>query len=135
VLPEHEKIYLSLTGQKQLLEEAFLRLGNEARDFYEGLKARRRAAAGYHLQRILKYADRYGTDVVAGAMAHAGRYGAYGADSILLIIQGKGLPKTSPGSTKKIPENIRQWLRGAAVEKQPPSFYDKLLKKIEEEDK
>ena len=133
VLPEHEEVYRSVTGQKRLLEEAFLRLGDDAGVFYEGLKTRRRAAAGYHLQRILKYADRYGTDVVAGAMAHAARYGAYGADSILRILMGKGLPKSIAGAAPQLPENVRQWLRGAVVEKQTPGFYDKLLKTLEEE--
>ena len=50
--------------------DAFMRLGEPATAYYEGLRKQRRAAAGYHLQRILKFADRYGSDVVAGALAY-----------------------------------------------------------------
>ena len=129
VLPEHEQIYKKVTGQSQLLEKAFLRLGEPATTYYEGLKKQRRAAAGYHLQRILAYADRYGSDVVAGALAHAERYSAYSADAVLRILTGKK-PKANI-SQKNIPENIRQWLRSCAVEKQEQGFYDNL---IDEED-
>lgn len=127
VLPEHEKIYKKMTGQRQLLKNAFLRLAEPAMTYYEGLKKQRGAAAGYHLQRILQYADRYGHDVVAGAIAHANRYGAYSADSVLRIIQGKKLNKKI--ATQSVPENIRQWLRACAVEKQDPSLYDRLILK------
>jgi len=95
--------------------------------YYEGLKKQRGVAAGYHLQRILQYADRHGHDVVAGALAHASRYGAYSADSVLRIIQGKKLNKKI--ATESVPENIRQWLRACAVEKQDPSLYDRMIHK------
>jgi hypothetical protein len=136
VLPEHEQIYKKMTGQRQLLKNAFLRLGESAMTYYEGLKTKRGAAAGYHLQRILQYADRYGHDVVDGALAHASRYGAYSADAVLRIIQGKKLNKKI--ATETIPENIRQWLRSCAVEKQDPDLYDRMIHKNnedEEEDK
>jgi len=129
VLPEHEQIYKKITGQRQLLKNAFLRLGEPAMTYYEGLKKQRGAAAGYHLQRILQYAERHGHDVVAGALAHAGRYGAYSADAVLRIIQGKKLKQGSPMATAVVPENIRQWLRACAVEKQDPGLYDQLVKK------
>ena len=129
-MPEHEQIYKKVTGQSQLLEKAFLRLGEPATTYYEGLKKQRRAAAGYHLQRILAYADRYGSDVVAGALAHAERYGAYSADAVLRILTGKK-PKANI-SQKNIPENIRQWLRSCAVEKQEEAFYDHLIDEEEE---
>lgn len=127
VLPEHEEIYKKMTGQRQLLKNAFLRLGEPAMTYYEGLKKQRGVAAGYHLQRILQYADRYGHDVLTGALAHASRYGAYSADAILRIIQGKKLNKKI--ATESVPENIRQWLRACAVEKQDPSLYDRLILK------
>jgi hypothetical protein len=132
VLPEHEKIYKKMTGQRQLLKNAFLRLGEPAVNYYEGLKKQRGVAAGYHLQRILKYVDRHGHDVVAGALAHAIRYGAYSADSVLRIIKGKRLNKKI--ATESVPENIRQWLRACAVEKQDPGLYDKMIPKNNEDE-
>ena len=133
ILPEHEEMYKKMTGQRQLLKNAFLRLGEPAMTYYEGLKKQRGAAAGYHLQRILQYADRYGHDVVAGALAHAGRYGAYNADAVLRIIQGKTLKQGARIAAVTVPENIRQWLRACAVEKQDPGLYDKMLHKHNED--
>jgi hypothetical protein len=63
-----------MSGQTQLLKNAFLRLGKPALSYYDGLKKHRGAAAGYHLQRILTYVDRHGSDVVTGAMAHGRSY-------------------------------------------------------------
>lgn len=83
ILPEHEKEYKKTSGQKQLLESAFLRFGESARAYYQGLQEEKKVAAGYHLQRILKLANRYGQDVVSGALNYAARYGAYSADAVL----------------------------------------------------
>lgn len=126
ILPEHQEIYRKMTGQKQLLEDAFLRLGEPATLFYEGLQKTRKGAAGYHLQRILKYADRHGSDVVAGALSYAAKYQAFSADSVLRIITGKKL-KEEKRVEPKIPENTRQYLRAYVVEKQTLRHYDQLL--------
>jgi len=133
VLPEHEAMYKKMTGQRRLLQDAFLRLGEPAQRFYEGLQKTRKAAAGYHLQRILQYVDRYGSDVVAGALAYAARYSAFSADVVLRIISGKKLKKGRQHVDVKVPENVRQWLRAYAVEKQNPSHYDDLLKEKDNE--
>jgi transposase len=127
VLPEHEKIYQQITGQHQLLKEAFLRLGEPAQSYYEGLKKERGAAAGYHLQRILKLTDRYGSEIVVGALAHAMRYGAYSAEAVSRLIQGKTLRGKPQGSQANVPENIREWLRSCAVEDQDLRVYDQLI--------
>lgn len=129
VLPEHEEIYKKMTGQCELLKNVFLRLGEPAMTYYDGLKKQRGVAAGYHLQRILQYVDRHGQDVVAGALAHASRYGAYSADAVLRIIQGKRLKQNQRIATETIPENVRQWLRSCAVEKQVPGLYDRIIDK------
>ena len=63
---------------------------------YEGLKTRRGQGAGYHMQRLLRLADRYGADVVCGAMAHAARYGNYSAHAVTRVIGGRGLPRPQP---------------------------------------
>ena len=126
VLPEHQEIYKKMTGQKRLLEEAFLKLGEPAVGFYEGLKKTRKAAAGYHLQRILQYADRHGSDVTAGALCYASKYQAFSADAVLRIITGKKL-KQQKRVEPKIPENTRQYLRAYVVEKQSLRHYDQLI--------
>jgi len=125
-------MYKTMTGQKALLEEAFLRLGPPARAFYEGLRQTRKAAAGYHPQRILQYADRHGADVVAGAMAYATKYGAFSAEAVFRIISGKTLNLKT--ANERVPENVRQWLRSYAVETHNPDHYDALVDQQEEND-
>jgi hypothetical protein len=134
VLPEHEKAYKEITGQHQLLKDAFLRLGPQAQTYYEGLRRERGGAAGYHLQRILQLADRCGSDVIAGALAHAMRYGAYSAEAILRITRGKPLKVNRQTPAQIVPEDIRNWLRSCAVENQDPQFYDHLIGEILDED-
>lgn len=134
VLPEHEAAYRGSSFQSELLAKAFLRLGEPAKTYFDGLKRERGKAAGYHLQRILKMADRHGSDVVAGAMSHAERHGVYSADAVTRVIYGKAIKKKGPTRMiEDVPENIRQWLRSCAVEKQKLSSYDKILE--EDEDK
>jgi transposase len=136
ILPEHENAFKILTSQSTLLKTAFLRIGAPAKTYYEGLKRQKGSAAGYHLQRILKMTDRYGADVVAGALSYAERYGAYSADSIIRVIHGKTLRrkgKKLPVSTH-VPENIKQWLRSYTVEKQDLASYDELISQTEGEE-
>jgi len=134
VLPEHEKAFKEITGQHQLLKEAFLRLGPQAESYYEGLRRERGAGAGYHLQRILQLADRYGSDVIAGALAHAMRYGAFSADAVLRVTQGKALRPNQQAPAQTIPEEIKNWLRSCAVESQDPHFYDQLIGEARDKD-
>ena len=133
VLPEHEAMYKKMTGQKKLLENAFLCLGEAAHMFYDGLQKTRKAAAGYHLQRILQYADRYGADVVAGALAYAGQYNAFSADAVLRIVSGKKLKTGKPQTEAGIPESARQWLSAYAVETQSLTYYDQLIAEDKDE--
>jgi transposase len=136
ILPEHENAFRKLTHQSKLLETAFLRIGEPAKTYYEGLKKHRGSAAGYHLQRILKMADRYGSDVVAGALSYAQRYGAYSADSIIRVIHGQSLRRKGKplAVSSNIPENIKQWLRGCAVEHQDLASYDRMISQIADEE-
>jgi hypothetical protein len=127
VLPEHEKAFWERTPSRRLLEQAFVRLGAEARTYYEGLKGQRGRGAGYHLQRILRLADRHGAQVVCGAMAHAARYGNYGADAVARIIAGRPMPRSPSGPSAPAvlpPERVRRWLRGMDVEQKNLSDYD-----------
>ena len=127
VLPEHEKAWRGSHFQSNLLQNAFIRLGESAGDYFNGLKESRGSGAGYHLQRILKLADRYGSDVVSGAMAHAQRHGIYSADAVSRIIHGKELRKKGRLIPEDVPENIRQWLKSCSVENQKSSSYDDLI--------
>ena len=130
VLPEHESIYKKMTGQSQLLKEAFSRLGDVSEQYYQGLKDTKRSAAGYHMSRILKYADRYGTDVVSGALARSARFDAYSADAVLRIIQGKKLKTSNKRAvSRSIPPNVRDFLRTCSVEQDKPGQYDNLINK------
>jgi hypothetical protein len=78
---------------------------------------------------------RYGSDVVAGALAYAMRYGAYSADSVIRIIHGKALKQKGRALLKNVPENIKDWLRSCAVEDHDLGFYDKFIKGTETNDK
>jgi len=132
ILPEHEAAYRGSSFQSELLKKAFLRLGEAANTYFEGLKRERGKSAGYHLSRILKMADRHGSDVVSGAMAHAQRYGVYSADAVYRVIHGKAIKKKGQNMIEDVPENIRQWLRSCAVDKQKLSSYDEMLENIDE---
>ena len=129
VLPEHEEAFKQCTPSRLLLEQAFLRLGETAERYYEGLKSHRGQGAGYHMQRLLKLADRYGADVVCGAMAHAARYGNYGADAVTRVIVGRRLPrpKSSEPGTSPAPGRVQQWLLGLDVERRDLSDFDEIV--------
>ena len=134
VLPEHEDAFKKCTPSRLLLEQAFLRLGPMAQDYFDGLKTHRGRGAGYHLQRILQLADRQGSEVVTGAMAHAARYGNYSADAVARVISGRALedrtrPQTTPVPTP--PERVRRWLEGLHVEKGDLEDYDRLIDQLE----
>jgi transposase len=129
VLPEHEDAFKRRTPSRLLLEQAFLRLGPTAERYYAGLKVQRGRGAGYHLQRILKLADRYGADAVCGAMAHAGRYGNYGAEAVSRILYGRPMPRSASGQdpAPPPPERVRQWLLGLDVERRDLEDFDVLV--------
>lgn len=129
VLPEHEADFKKLTPSARLLEQAFLRLGDEAKSYYEGLKAQRGRGAGYHLKRILNLADRHGSTVVSGAMAHAARFGNYSAEAVARVIAGRTLRQatTEPGEVPMPPERVQRWLEGLDVEERDLGDYDELV--------
>ncbi len=137
VLPEHEEAFKRCAPSRRLLEQAFLRLGPVAEDYFDGLKTQRGRGAGYHLQRILKLADRHGAELVIGAMAHAARYGNYSADAVARVISGREIedrtaPQTAPVPTP--PERVRRWLEGLHVEKGDLEDYDRLVDQLDQEE-
>jgi transposase len=130
VLPEHEEAFKRCTPSRRLLEQAFLRLGAAAHDYYEGLRVQRGRGAGYHLQRILRLADRHGSQLVTGAMAHATRYGNFSADAIARVIAGRELEDRRQGRGERVPsppERVRAWLEGIHVEDADLGDYDQLI--------
>ncbi len=138
VLPEHEDAFKRCMPSRLLLQSAFFRLGPSAEDYYAGLKTQRGVGAGYHLQRILKLADRHGSAVVTGAMAHAARYGNYSAEAVARVISGRGLQDRTAAATVPVaapPERVRRWLEGLDVEDGVLSDYDRLIDRIGDDKK
>jgi transposase len=131
VLPEHEAQFRQSSRSRVLLEQAFLRLGAVAEAFHEGLRAQRGRGAGYHLQRILKLADRHGSEAITGALAHAARYGNYSAEAVARVVLGRALrprPAGAPGAPGlEPPEQVRHWLEGLHVEDSDLGDYDQLI--------
>ncbi|MEA2060611.1 MAG: IS21 family transposase [Thermodesulfobacteriota bacterium] len=125
ILPEHEEMYRKMTGQANLLKDAFLRLGEVSAQYYEGLKRVKRSAAGYHMSRILKYADRYGADVVTGVLSHAIRFDSFSADVILRIIEWKKFKSVNKKTVHKtLSANTRDFLRTCFVDQDNPERYE-----------
>jgi hypothetical protein len=139
LLPEHVEIFRHSSPQRELLKAAFLRLGSVAEGYYEGLRRTRGPGAGYHMARILRLAERHGSQSVSGALAHAARFGAFSADAIARLLKGRALrlPSRTPGGPPiYVPEKVREWLEGEDVEEKDLSEYDALLdgkKKDDEE--
>lgn len=132
VLPEHAEEYKRITPSRRLLESAFLRLGEGARTYYDGLCAQRGRGAGYHLKRILRLADRYGESTVIAAMAHAARYGNYSADAVSRVISGQPAPSTLPETTATgdVPmpsDRVRRWLEALDVEERDLDDFDGIV--------
>ena len=130
VLPEHEQAFTRCTPSRKLLEQAFLRLGTAAERYYGGLRTLRGRGAGYHMQRILKLADRHGANLVTGAMTHAAKYGNYSADAVARVLAGRALrgrPPADQRDTPMPPESVRRWLEGIDVEGGDLADYDKLI--------
>lgn len=134
VLPEHEEAFKRCTPSRRLLEQAFLRLGPVAQDYFDGLKSQRGRGAGYHLQRILKLADRNGSQIVTGAMAHAAKYGNFSAEAVARVIAGREIEDRTASQAAPVPtppERVRRWLEGLHVEKGDLEDYDRLVDRLE----
>ena len=131
LLPEHEEEFKRTTPSRRLLESAFLRLGDGARTYYEGLRTQRGRGAGYHIKRILRLADRHGASTVISAMDHAARYGSYSADAVARVINRGAVrepaPTTLPGEVPMPPDRVRRWLEGLDVEDRDLGDFDDLV--------
>ena len=75
--PEHESEFRQHSTSRHVLQEQFLRLGEIAQTFTDGLMKAHGGAVGYHISEILKLADQVGIPRVLEALRHAARYGAF----------------------------------------------------------
>jgi transposase len=129
ILPEHEDAFHSHGCQRELLKEAFLKLGPAAEEFYQGLVRERGRGAGFHLSRIVQLAKRHGSAVVSGALRHAYRYGAFSADAVVRIVHGKTTKRRQTADFEEVlpPQNVRTWLESLDVETRDLADYDKII--------
>jgi transposase len=130
LLAEHEAAFRTQTPQRELLRAAFLRLGTVAEEYFEGLRRTRGSGAAYHMARILKLANRHGSPAVSGALVHAARYGAFSAEAIARVLQGRALrvkPRSAGEKPVYVPEKVRRWLESEDVEEKDLKEYDALI--------
>ena len=112
VLPEHEAEFRQHSTSRHVLQEQFLRLGEVAQTFTDGLVKAHGGAAGYHISEILKLADQVGVPRVLEALRHAARYGAFGHTSVARIVRGKrpGRPRPSSFPSEPVPQHVAEYL-------------------------
>jgi transposase len=130
ILPEHESEFRQHSTSRHVLQEQFLRLGEVAQTFANGLLKAHGGAAGYHISQILKLADAVGVPRVLEALRHAARYGAFSHTSVARIVRGKqparqhasAFPAESP------PQNVTEYLKASGHRQRSLEHYERLLK-------
>lgn len=129
VAPEHEAEFRSHSTSRHVLSEQFLRLGQTAETFLDGLVKAHGGAAGYHVSQILKLADRVGVPRVLEALRHATRYGAFSHTSVARIVGGKHPPRLPPSSfpAEPLPQHVAEYLKAAGHSQRPLEQYERLL--------
>jgi hypothetical protein len=131
ILPEHESEFRQHSTSRHVLEEQFLRLGDIAQTFADGLVKAHGGAAGYHISEILKLADQVGMPRVLEAMRHGARYGAFSHTSVARIVRGRqparqrasSFPSESPP-----PQNVAEYLKASGYRQRSIEHYERLLK-------
>jgi len=129
VLPEHEAEFRQHSTSRHVLQEQFLRLGEIAQTFTDGLVKAHGGAAGYHISEILKLADQVGVPRVLEALRHAARYGAFGHTSVARIVRGKRPGRLRPSSfpAEPVPQHVAEYLKAAGHSQRPLEHYERLL--------
>jgi transposase len=130
ILSEHESEFRQHSTSRHVLQEQFLRLGEIAQTFTDGLVKAHGGAAGYHISEILKLADAVGAPRVLEALRHAARYGAFSHTSVARIVRGKkparqrdcNFPPESP------PQNVAEYLKASGHKQRSLEHYERLLK-------
>lgn len=127
---ENPAHYKGLLGRKTAarpfkLRDEFLSLGKEAEKYFKGL-IQADINLTRHLDRILKLRHKYGKTEIMGAIHHALKYGAYGAQYIENIIIQRRTKAGEP--VNKIPISISNpELANTNVEERDLANYDELL--------
>ena len=118
-----------------MLQEQFLRLGEIAQTFAEGLLQAQGGAAGYHIAQILKLADAVGVPRVLEALRHATRYGAFSHTSIVRIVRGRqpARQRASRFPAESSPHNVTEYLKASGHRQRSLQHYERLLKEKAEQ--
>jgi transposase len=109
------------------LRAAYRELGGGADDFLIGLERAQPRSTAYHARRILAFRERYQTDDVLAAMAHARQYGAFEHHTIERILVARAAPRrldeyVAEATEKKLAAIVRQ----SRTEPRELSAYDAL---------
>ena len=129
ILPEHESEFRQHSTSRHVLQEQFLRLGEIAQTFTDGLIKAHGGAAGYHISEILKLADQFGMPRVLEALRHAARYGAFSHTSVARIVRGKfpAPRRASSVASESPPKNIAEYLKASGHRQRSIEHYERLL--------
>ena len=135
ILPEHESEFREHSTSRHVLQEQFLRLGEIAQTFAEGLLQAQGGAAGYHIAQILKLADAVGVPRVLEALRHATRYGAFSHTSIVRIVRGRqpARQRASRFPAESSPHNVTEYLKASGHRQRSLQHYERLLKEKAEQ--
>jgi transposase len=135
LLPEHESEFRERSTSRHVLQEQFLRLGEIAQTFADGLLQAQGGAAGYHIAQILKLADAVGVPRVLEALRHATRYGAFSHTSIARIVRGRqpARPRASRFPAESTPHNVGEYLKASGHRQRSLQHYQRLLKEKAEQ--
>lgn len=129
ILPEHESEFRQHSTSRHVLQEQFLRLGEIAQIFTDGLVQAQGGAAGYHISQILKLADQVGVPRVLEALRHAARYGAFSHTSVARIVRGKPPRRRAAGfPAEPPPQHVAEYLKASGDRQRPLEHYEQLLK-------
>jgi hypothetical protein len=130
ILAHHEAEFRQHSTSRHVLQEQFLRLGDIARTFTDGLVKTHGGAAGYHISEILKLSDQVGVPRVLEALRHAARYGAFSHTSVARIVRGKQPPRQRPSTfpAEPVPQHVAEYLKAAGHTQRPLEHYERLLR-------
>jgi transposase len=130
IAPEHEAEFRRHSTSRHVLQEQFLRLGEVAQTFTDGLVKTHGGAAGYHMSEILKLADQVGVPRVLEALRHAARYGAFSHTSVARIVRGKRPPRQRHSNfpAEPLPQHVDEYLKAAGHRQRPLEHYEQLIK-------
>ena len=76
------------------VQDQFIAIGEHSRSFLDGLKHNQPKNCGYHARYILQQKEKYHSDDIDKALAHASHYHAYDCKAIERILKAKSTPRT-----------------------------------------